>query len=173
MFGLKESKDLLEVIRDTYERYGENILLGLHGESMGGGLQITALKYSPKVDFVVNDCGYAELISVLKWKAKQNFNLPGWVVYPASLLCKVLFGYYFGEVRPIDSLVNNQVPICFMHGGEDLFIDKKHSEQMKQATKGYAELHIFPGADHAGSISSNVDRYEAILAAFLDKVYSA
>lgn len=172
MFGLTESKDLLEVIRDTYERYGQDISLGLHGESMGGGLQIMALKYRPKVDFVVNDCGYADLISVLKWKAHYDFRLPGWVVYPASFFNKILFGYFFGEVRPIDSLADNQVPICFMHGENDMFIDKNHSERMQEATKGYSELHTFPGADHAAAITSDVEKYEAALKGFLEKVYS-
>ena len=172
MFGLREAKDLLAVIEDTYERYGQNISIGLHGESMGGGLQITALKYRPRVDFVINDCGYADLTSVLKWKAHYDFHMPGWVVLPSSLCCKLIFGYFFGEVRPIDSLPDNQVPICFIHGEEDMFVKKEHSERMHKATKGYSELHLFPGADHAQAITSDVERYEAVLKAFLDKVYS-
>ena len=39
-FGIKESKDLMRVIEDTYERYGRDIHIGLHGESMGAGLQL-------------------------------------------------------------------------------------------------------------------------------------
>ena len=83
-FGIKESKDLMALIADTYERYGADIHVGLHGESMGAGLQIMALEYGPKVDFIVNDCGYSEILPVLRWKVKQGFGLPGWMADVAS-----------------------------------------------------------------------------------------
>lgn len=168
--GLAESKDLLEVIADTYRRYGKDIFLGLHGESMGSGLQITALKYHPDVKFIVNDCGYAELINVLRHKAKQDFHLPQWVVYPVSFMSRVLYGCAFSEVRPIDSLTGNRIPVCFVHGDSDMFIDCSHSRRMKEANPGYSELHIYPGADHACSYASDPERYFKMLSDFIRKV---
>ena len=171
--GVRESRDLIAVIEDTYRRYGDNIWLGLHGESMGSGLEIMALAYQPKVRFIVNDCGYADLESVLKWKLKQIFHLPGWLVYPASMMCRLFFGYSFTKVRPIDVLPENEVPICFIHGDADDFIDKNHSERMHQATKGYSELHLFPGAAHAECMGTDEQRYYRIVEAFLEKVENA
>lgn len=168
--GLTESKDLMEVIADAYRRYGTDIFLGLHGESMGSGLQITALKYHPKVKFIVNDCGYAELVSVLRHKVKQDFHLPEWVVYPVSFMSRILYGYSFSQVRPIDSLAGNTIPICFVHGDSDRFIDCDHSRRMKEANPGCSELHIYPGADHACSYASDPERYFKMLSDFLKKV---
>lgn len=168
-FGLKESRDLIAVINDTYARFGDDIYLGLHGESMGSGLEITALKYKPKVQFIVNDCGYAEVASVLKGQLK-NMHIPACLLKPAAVVGKLLYGYSFYEVRPIDSLKNNRIPICFIHGAADTFIDCVHSKQMHEADAGYSEYHTVADAEHGQSIDTDYDGYRKILNEFLDKV---
>ena len=169
--GLHESEDLMAVISDTYDRYGKDIYLGLHGESMGSALQITALKYHPKVKFIINDCGFADLMGVLCHKVALDFHLPRWVVYPASVMSRILFGYAFTAVRPIDSLSDNiDIPICFVHGADDNFITPDHSQRMHKSTRAYTELHLFPGADHAQCLRSDPDRYFRMLSDFLAKI---
>ncbi|MBQ8813743.1 MAG: alpha/beta hydrolase [Lachnospiraceae bacterium] len=169
--GLHEAEDLMAVIADTYDRYGKDIYLGLHGESMGSALQITALKYHPNVKFIVNDCGFADLMGVLRHKVKLNFGLPEWVIYPASVMSRILYGYAFSAVRPIDSLADNRnVPICFVHGADDNFITPDHSQRMHKVTKAYTELHLFPGADHAQCLQTDPERYFRMVSDFLTKV---
>lgn len=170
-FGWRESKDLMSVIEDTYNRYGRDIHIGLHGESMGAGLQLMALSYNPNVDFIVNDCGYSEILPVIKWKAKSTMKLPEWVADLAAPFGKILFGFSFKEVRPIDRLKDNEIPICFVHGIEDTFTHKWHSEKMYEANKGYKELHLFEGADHAECIVVDTIRYQKMLEDFVKKVY--
>ena len=171
-FGIHESKDLMVVIEDTYQRYGSDIRIGLHGESMGAGLQVMALEHKPKVDFIVNDCGYSEILPVLRWKVSHKFHLPGWLADLASPYCKLLFGYRFEEVRPIDRLKENEIPICFVHGTGDTFTAHWHSEKMYEANKGYAELHLFEGAEHAECMLNDSDRYLTMMKAFVEKVYA-
>lgn len=170
-FGHKEARDLMAVVEDTYQRYGADIQLGLHGESMGSGTQIEALKYHPKADFIVNDCGYGDILNVLKWKCNQEFHLPGVCAEIASVFAKIVYGYSFHEVRPIENLKENTIPICFIHGGEDGFVPNWHSKKMYETTKGYKEIHIFEGADHAVCIEEDLVRYEKILKSFTEKVY--
>ncbi|MCM1191708.1 MAG: alpha/beta hydrolase [Butyrivibrio sp.] len=169
MMGVRESKDLLQVIDWVHERFGRNIILGLHGESMGSALQIMALKEKPEVQFVVNDCGYADLMGVLTHNV-GTLHMPKWSCYFASAACRVVFGYSFTGVRPIDSLKENTVPICFIHGAADDFIPCDHSERMHQAMTAYSELHLFPGAAHGLSIDSDEESYRRIVGAFLEKV---
>lgn len=170
-FGLKEAKDLMAVIEDTYQRYGTDIKLGLHGESMGSGIQITALAYKPKIDFIVNDCGYADILNVLRWKCTQEFHLPGWFADIASIYARIFYGYSFHQVRPIDNLPENEIPICFVHGEADAFVHMQHSLRMKKATKGYSELHLYPEVEHAASVEMDTARYMTMLIQFLEKVY--
>ena len=170
-FGVRESRDLMTVIEDTYERYGRDIHIGLHGESMGAGLQLMALSHKLKVDFIVNDCGYSEILPVLRHKVKQGFGLPGWLADLASPYCKLFFGYSFKEVRPIDYLKENEIPICFVHGTGDTFTAHWHSEKMYEANKGYKELHLYEGVNHAECIVNDPERYLEMMKAFVEKVY--
>lgn len=170
-FGWRECKDLLAVIEDTYQRYGEDIHIGLHGESMGAGLQLMSLALKPKVDFIVNDCGYSEILPVIRWKAKTAMNLPEWLADFAAPFGKLLFGFSFREVRPIEHLKENEIPICFVHGTDDTFTHTWHSEKMYEVNKGYKELHLYEGADHAECVVVNTNRYQKMLQDFVNKVY--
>jgi len=171
-FGWRESRDLMAVIEDTYNRYGSDIKVGLHGESMGAGLQLMALSYHPKVDFIVNDCGYSEILPVIRWKAKSGLNIAEWVADATVPFTKLLFGFSYKEVRPIDRLKENEIPICFVHGIDDTFTHKWHSEKMYEVNKGYKELHLFEGADHAECVVKDTARYQRMLQDFVAKVYA-
>lgn len=170
-FGIKESRDLMVVIEDTYARYGDDISLGLHGESMGAGLQLMALAYQPKVDFIVNDCGYSEILPVLEWKVKDIYHMPSILARLASPFAKLCHGFWFQEVRPIDLLKENEIPICFVHGLADTFTHVWHSEKMYEVNKGYKELHLFQDADHAECIVKDTERYQKMLGDFVARVY--
>lgn len=168
--GKRESSDLLALIRYVYQRFGNDIYLGLHGESMGAALQILALREKPKLQFIVNDCGFARLMDVITHNAGKMLHLPKWICYPANVASLCYFGFSYTELNPVDALKENRVPICFMHGAEDDFIPFSHSEQMHAAAQGYSELHLFPGAEHALSIDSDEKRYAQIVCDFLEKI---
>ena len=84
----------MKVIEDTYRRYGKDIYLGLTGESLGAATEITALRYHPDVRFIVNDCGYADLIPVEK-DGLKGMHLPQWLVYLADLSCRIIYHFSF------------------------------------------------------------------------------
>ena len=165
-YTVRERKDLLAMILDSRERYPGATLFGLHGESLGAATSIAVLEEKPPVDFVVSDCGFSDIAPVLKVGLK-GMHLPSFLVDTASVCAKIRFGYSFSEMRPIESLKENTIPVLFIHGGEDHFILPEHSERMKEATKGYAELHLIPGADHAMSVLTDPEAYRKYVADFL------
>ena len=165
-YTVRERKDLLAMILDSRERYPNASLFGLHGESLGAATSIAVLEEKPPVDFVVSDCGFSNIVPVLKVGLK-GMHLPDFLVDIASVCAKIRFGYSFSEMRPIESLKENTIPILFIHGAEDRLILPEHSERMKEATKGYAELHLIPGADHAMSILTDPESYRKYVADFL------
>ena len=169
-YSIREAEDLNCLIEDTYRRYGNDIHLGLHGESLGAATSVAVLKYKPRVEFVVADCGFAEIESVIKGKMTE-MHLPQILYRPMTAAFKVRYGYSLKDMRPIDSLDDNEVPICFIHGADDSFILPSHSRKMYARTKGYKELHIIPKAEHAGSVLTAPDKYKKIVSDFLDKVY--
>ena len=165
-YSVRERKDLLAMILDSRERYPGASLFGLHGESLGAATSIAVLEEKPPVDFVVSDCGFSDIVPVLKVGLK-GMHLPGFLVDIASVCARIRFGYSFSEMRPIDSLKENTIPILFIHGAEDSLILPEHSERMKEATKGFADLHLIPGADHAMSILTDPESYRKYVADFL------
>lgn len=169
-YGIIESKDLIKLIEDTRDRYKDIKMLGIHGESLGAATTITALKYKPDVDFAVADCGFSDLENVLR-EGYRNGNIPNIGVDLANLGLKLRYHYSLDEMRPIDALDDNEIPILFIHGSADTFIYPKNSEDMQKRTKGYSEFHMIDGAEHAMSVITDPDTYKEYVRDFLYNVF--
>ena len=149
--GGYEGQDLNYIIEDTYSRYGDVKLLGLHGESMGASTTLNALRYTDKVDFAVADCGFESL----KFMVHDMYN--DMYLYPfgtcADLGFKLIYGIDDEEVSGIDALKGSNVPVLFVHGLADDWIDVENSEDMYAVASQYAysEIWLVEGAGHARS----------------------
>ena len=168
-YSVREGQDLAELIRDTYLRYGKDIVLGLHGESLGASTTIASLGYQQDVDFAVADCGFSDIENVIRRAITYN-KYPSWLTDCASAAAKLRYGWSYSDMRPNDKLSGNKVPILFLHGEKDLFILPENSERMAKATSGYQELHLIPGASHANSVLTAPELYEEYVRAFLQKL---
>lgn len=167
--GHNESRDLLSVINHTYKRFGDKITLGLHGESMGSALTINALRYGLNVKFIISDCGYNDLEKLLTRLIRVRVHLPLFFVKCSSIASRLIYGYKYSEIKPINCLPSNDIPICFIHGKSDDFILCSHAAEMHDLQRGYGELHLFEGAGHAYSIVKDEAGYRKIVADFLKK----
>lgn len=165
-YSIRERSDLCALIADTRARFPDLVWLGLHGESLGAATTVAVLEYSPRVDFAVADCGFAEIMSVMAGGLRQ-MKVPALILRVASVCAKLRYGYAFDEMRPIDSLTGNTVPLLFIHGADDAFITPDHSWRMRHATAGYAELWQVPGAGHAASVLTAPDAYRQHVAQFV------
>lgn len=164
-YGILESKDLMKLIEDTRNRY-EVRVLGLHGESLGAASTITALQYHPNVDFVVADCGFSDIESVLRLGYK-NAGVPEFLVDLADIGSRLRYHYALKDMRPIDAIEDNTIPILFIHGEDDRFILPENSYRMYARTKGIKEIHTIPQAGHAFSAIVNPELYRQYLSDFL------
>ncbi len=160
-YSVKEGQDLACLIKDTRGRYGEDILLGLHGESLGSAASVSALGHTQDVSFLVADCGFSDILNVL------SAGLPAPVLKLASLGAKLRCGSFLSDMRPIDALSENEVPILFLHGADDTFILPANSERMSAATKGISRVRLIPGAGHAESVLKNPELYKEYVSEFL------
>jgi len=166
--GFHEAKDLLAVIADARNRFGDAAQeIGLHGESMGSAITLMALAHEQRLSFAVADCGYSDLQFFTRQFLKENFHLPSFFVTIASLMAKLLYGYSFKEVSPITAIKDNKVPICFIHGAADDFIDPVNGQRMYDAANCQKEIHLFEGAGHALSYQTDSDKYFEVLSNFI------
>ena len=168
-YGLLESRDLVRLIDDTYQRYGKNIYLGLHGESLGSATTITALRHRPDVRFAIADCGFADLETVLTDIAR-SLHLGRSTVWMTWLGTRVRHRVSIFKIRPIRGLRTNKVPVMFIHGADDTYISPRHSRRMYRAVTAYKELHLIPGATHAASVLKAPEDYRRYVSGFLKKV---
>ena len=165
-YGILEGRDLECVVKDTRERYPDLQTLVLHGESLGAASTITSLKYRPRVDFVVADCGFADIENVLKG-GFRSAHLPGFFFELADFGARLRFHYALKDMRPIDSLAENEIPVLFIHGAEDSFITPENSQAMFEMAKGEKQIFFMPGAGHAESVLKDERKYREVVESFL------
>ncbi len=167
--GNLESEDLLHVIEDTYLRYGEDIELGLHRESMGSAASLSVLKFRPRVRFVVADCGFASLYDLIgRLYREKHF---GFMLDPVNVMMGKRYHFTLKQTCPRDALQGNEVPVCLIHGEEDTFILPQNSDELAQATSGYREVHKVKGAEHARSrYVLGEEAYTKIVETFLENL---
>lgn len=167
-YGIREALDLECLIEDTRQRYPDLTMLGLHGESLGAATTVTVLKYRPQVDFAVSDCGFSDIENVLR-EGFRHQGVPQFLFSLADLGARIRYHYALKDMRPIDSLEDNEVPVLFLHGEEDTLILPKNSEDMAARTKGRSEFHTIPKAGHAESVIVDPVLYGHYLAEFLGR----
>ena len=168
-FTILEREDLYAMILDSRRRYPDMKVLGLHGESLGAGTTVAVLEKKPPVDFAVVDCGFYDMVPVFE-VAIRRYHLPVFMVKVASACSKVIYGYSFRQMRPIEALADNQIPLLFMHGSCDELVAPEHSRKMSKATAGYSEVHMIPNAGHADAVFTDPEMYRIIVTDFLRKI---
>ncbi|HJF17486.1 MAG TPA: alpha/beta hydrolase [Globicatella sulfidifaciens] len=167
--GYFEAKDLLALIEDTYQRYGDNICLGLHGESMGSSISLNVLAYRPKIQFVVADCGFTNLYELIASLYRQYKVGP--LIYGVSFMMKLTQGFDMKATSAVDALRENEVPIMFIHGKNDTFILPEHSEHLAAANHGKSVVHLIDRATHAGSRQTiGIKAYTKLIEDFLQTI---
>ena len=167
-YSVRESRDLDALARDTRARYPDARVLGIHGESLGAATTVASLKYAPPVDFAAADCGFSEIGSVMR-AGLVKMHLPGVLIGLAGIFHKLLCGFRYKQMRPIDALKDSRTPILFLHGAQDDFILPSHSEAMYAAAQGEKAIRFFEGADHAASVLTAPEAYAETVKSFLEK----
>lgn len=167
-YGLLEGQDLAKLVEDTRARYPKMEQLGLHGESLGAALTIAALEYQPDVDFVVSDCAFSDIENVLR-EGYRNAHVPAFLFDLADIGARIRYHYSLKDMRPIDTLNENMIPVLFIHGADDNLILPQNARDLYDRTKGMKELHFIDGAGHAESILHAPEEYKGYVTDFLHK----
>ncbi|MCD6475272.1 MAG: alpha/beta hydrolase [Anaerolineaceae bacterium] len=174
-FGYKEKHDLKAMIDWVENRVGSDSVIGTHGESMGAGTIMQHAAIDDRVKFVVEDCGYADLTALFRYRFQADFHLRGWLLLPvASVFGKLIAGFFYSEVKPVRAIEDLDTPMFFIHGIDDTYIPSSHAEELFNAKKnGLKKLWLAPGAKHAESETKNPELYDQKIGEFLDEVFQS
>ncbi|MCR4694154.1 MAG: alpha/beta hydrolase [Pseudobutyrivibrio sp.] len=167
--GRIESRDIVEIARKLREKFGPDISIGLHGESLGAASSLLAIGIDKTFDFCVADCPFTDL-GILSQEILGGGSTAKMLTFAMSMASVIFHGYRLDRVRPIDVVAGDlDVPICFIHGQADDFINCNHSRRAADQCRAYHEIHLAPGAGHAQSYEVLSDRYDTIVKEFLDR----
>ncbi|HAT4363414.1 TPA: alpha/beta hydrolase [Clostridium perfringens] len=178
-YGFYEKYDVNMWIEYLKSRFGNDIILGLHGESMGAGTIMETIPINNSIKFVIEDCGYSnfhELIGFQITHAYKN-RLVRKILRPslifANFLMKTKAKFSMKKIVPIDIVASTSLPMMFVHGKEDYFVPWYMAVDLYKAkTKGYKELYLVEGAKHAEALEVNKILYEKKIMTFIEKALS-
>ncbi|WHY90419.1 alpha/beta hydrolase [Neobacillus cucumis] len=170
-FGYYEKFDLKAVVDWLKEEKGTNLLLGIHGESMGAA---TMLLYAGMLedgaDFYIADCPFSDFRAQLAYLIKKDFKLfPGILLPIGDLILRLRDKYSIRNVSPISVIENIQHPVLFIHSRKDDYILPSMTQDLFEHKKGPKMLYIAEKGRHAQSFNENRADYERVIDEFLQK----
>lgn len=175
-YGYYEKFDLKTIVDWLKREKGEDLLLGIHGESMGAA---TVLLYAGMVedgaDFYIADCPYSDFKQLLDHRLKKGVKFaPKFIINIADLFINIRQKYSLNDVSPIHVVNRIEHPILFIHSKQDDYILPSMTEKLYEQKRGPKKLFLADNGAHAQSYNENKEEYEKAIDEFLqDFVYQA
>lgn len=143
----------------------------VHGVSMGGAttMALAGDETPDAVKCFVDDCGFSSAWGEMATQLDQQFGLPEFpLMYGASLLCKLKYGWWFGEASALRQVRKCRKPMLFIHGSDDRFVPTAMVYDLYRAKPAPKWLYVAPGSRHAMSYHDHKAEYTARVKALLD-----
>ncbi len=147
----------------------------LHGISMGAAtvMCVSGEQTPPFVRCFVEDCGYTSVWDEFKTQLREQFSLPPFpLLYTTSALCKLRYGWTFGEASPISQLAKSHKPMLFIHGSADTYVPFPMVYKLYKAKSAPKELWVTRGSKHAKSYQDHRVAYTNHVKTFLARYMS-
>lgn len=144
----------------------------IHGTSMGGAttMMTTGEQLPENVVLAIEDCGYTSVKDIFVDQAIRKYKIPPKLVIPqASLINKLINGFFFGEASCIKQLKKSKTPTLFIHGDKDDFVLLSNLDPVYNACAAPKEKYIVKGAEHAVSSHWFHEEYWNAVDAFMAK----
>lgn len=161
--GWHERLDILHWMEIAHSQWGVDSII-VHGVSMGAATAMnvageTMPSWLKSIRFI-EDCGYTSVWDEFGYQLRQEFNLPAFpLLYTTSLLCKLKYGWSFGEASPLNQIKNCPHSMLFIHGDSDDFVPTHMVHQLYRVKPQPKRLWITKGAQHALSYTDYPEDY--------------
>ena len=136
----QEHKDAVEIIKQVREKFGNDIELGLFGNSMGGATALTCTKEYQDLSFIVADSAF------IKHKA----------------------GFRYKDTAVAEFLKENKnVPVLFIQGEKDELVFPENAKLLFNSDAGVKRLEWFKDANHCNAVVSDRNKYYKVIEEFI------
>lgn len=168
-YGHYEKFDLQAIVQWLKADRGDDIQLGIHGESMGAATMLLyAGMLEDSADFYIADCPFSDFKEQLAHRLKVEMKLPPKLFLPiADWFLRLREKYSIHHVSPIAVIEHINKPILFIHSQKDDFILPTMTKQLFEKKQGPKKLFLAKNGVHAQSLNENPDDYEQVIDEFL------
>lgn len=173
-FGIVDRHDIITWTNYLNSKY-ENCVIGLYGISMGASAVMMSLGEAlPKnVKYVIEDSGFASAHDILKYQFRKFYHIPSFP-FLCFLNLKIKFKnkYSIYETNCENILKNNDVPILFIHGGEDEIVPTEMMKKLYDSNLGKKDKLIINKAYHTSSVFTEPHKYWNKVIGFINEYSS-
>ena len=157
--GWKDRCDVMEWLKAF-----QTDTMVVHGVSMGAAttMMLSGEQMPTEIKDLrfVEDCGYTSVWDEFAGQLKDQFGLPAFpLMHTTSMLCKLRYGWSFGEASALEQVKRCRYPMLFIHGGSDTFVPTEMVYPLYEAHQGKKALWIAPNSEHAESYKDHKDEY--------------
>jgi hypothetical protein len=172
-FGILDRYDLLAWINYAIERFGKDVQIVIHGDSMGAStvLMTTGFKDLPKnVKFAVADCGFTSPESVFAHILKRDYHMSSFpIMNLTSAVSKKFAGYGYNEYTTTEAMEVTTTPTLFVAGKEDTFVPTWMTQENYDKCSAPKKLVWIEGAGHAAAFYENQELFMDNVKEFISK----
>lgn len=144
----------------------------VHGISMGAATTMcVAGEATPGfVKCFVEDCGYTSVWDEFGHELRGQFSLPEFpLLYTTSALCRLKYGWWFGEASPLKQVAKCRKPMLFIHGGKDDFVPTGMVFPLYRAKPAPKQLWVARGSAHAVAYRDHKTEYTRLVKNFVTR----
>jgi hypothetical protein len=156
-------KDRLDVLH--WVEIFQTDTMVIHGVSMGAAttMMLSGEKMPENIKDLrfVEDCGYTSVWDEFSTQMKEEFGLTDFpLMYSSSILCRIRYGWSFGQASALEQVKKCRYPMLFIHGDSDSFVPTRMVYPLYEAKASPKELWIAKGAEHALSYREHKEEYK-------------
>lgn len=173
--GWKDRLDVLHWISlapELFRTEADSMRLVVHGISMGAAttMCVSGEQTPQYVKCFVEDCGYTSVWDEFSNEISARFSLPDFpLMYTASWLVQVKYGWNFNEASPLKQVAKCQKPMLFIHGDNDTFVPTWMVYPLYEAKPQPKALWIAHGSKHADAYGDYKEEYTHRVLEFVEK----
>lgn len=173
--GWKDRLDVLHWISlapELFRTEADSMRLVVHGISMGAAttMCVSGEQTPQYVKCFVEDCGYTSVWNEFSNEISARFSLPDFpLMYTASWLVQVKYGWNFREASPLKQVAKCQKPMLFIHGDNDTFVPTWMVYPLYEAKPQPKALWIAHGSKHADAYGDYKEEYTHRVLEFVKK----
>jgi uncharacterized protein len=170
-YGYYEKFDVSTAINYLHTRLGKKLgAVAVFGTSMGAAIAIQAAAIDTRIKGVIAEASFTDLRTISVDYQRRIIKLPWHFLRNVAMAKSQKFAKFKArDVSPLEDVARLRIPILFIHGTSDSFIDFDYSKMLYHKAREPRELFLVPGANHTDVWEVAGRSYETKVLGFLTK----